>query len=178
MARLELVIMAGAESKEWLNRLESVLTRMEKLNGLLDDKTADTDETEDSVLVDVDDADDEDFAPKKKPAKKGNSFDEDEDETEDAEEDEDAETTENEEDDETEEAEEDDEPAPKKKSSTKAKKLTVDDCNDAARELAKKHGRSAVLDIMKKNFKTKSVTELKPEHFGKFIELMNKAKAK
>ncbi len=50
-----------------------------------------------------------------------------------------------------------------------AKKLTVDDVNDAckakAASIGGKAGREQVLTILKKKFKTTSVTELEPEQF-------------
>ncbi len=97
---------------------------------------------------------DEDFAPKKKTAAKkaAASFDDDGEEEEETEE---------------------EAPAPKSK---KAKKITIDDVNDACKARAAatggKEGRNEVLKILKKNFKTESVSALKPEQFQAVIDAM------
>lgn len=58
----------------------------------------------------------------------------------------------------------------------KAKKLTVDDVNDACKVRAAhtggKEGRTEVLAILKKNFRTTSVSELKPEQYAAVIKAM------
>ncbi len=102
--------------------------------------------------ADDDAEEDEDFGAKKSSTKKASKFEE---ESEDADEEEGF-----------------NKPAAK----TKAKKLTADDVNDAAKALAKsiggKEGREKVLGILKKKFKTTSVTELKPEQYEAAIEAL------
>ena len=128
-------------------------------------------EVEDEEL---EDDEDEDFAPaaKKKAAKKKvASFDE-----------EDEDEAEVEDDEETEEDDEDfTEPAPKAKKKAPAKtarkkKITVDQVNDACKARAQatggKAGRNEVLAILKKKFKTTSVSELKADQFEACIKAM------
>lgn len=121
----------------------------------------------------------EEPAPKAKrgrPAKEtkvaaAESFDEDE-ETE-------VEETETEEESFEEESFEDEEaeeeaPAPKK---AKAKKVTLDDVNDACKAFARangggKEGRDMVLKLLKKNFKTTSISELAVEDYAKALKLL------
>lgn len=75
------------------------------------------------------------------------------------------------------EAEDDDftsSPAAAKKSA-KAKKITIAQVNDACKARAKaggKEGRAQVLSILKKHFKTQSVSEIKPELYAKVIQAM------
>lgn len=61
---------------------------------------------------------------------------------------------------------------PAKGKAAKAKKLTIDDVNDACVAHAKgvgKGGRDAVLAILKKKFNVITVTELKPDQYEKAI---------
>jgi hypothetical protein len=111
---------------------------------------------------------DEDFAPKKKTAGKkaaAAAFDDDADEDTSG-----AIADDEEEDEGFMEA-----PA-KKAPAKKAKKLTVDDVNDACKERAArtggKEGRAEVLALLKKNFKTASVSEVKPEDYEKLVKIM------
>lgn len=155
--KLEMAILAGPEAKEFLATFTTQIDRLEKLVGGLKTAALQDDAPE---AADADDDDEELVTPKKKSAKKSFEDDEDEEvETEDADDDEDAE-----------------EP-PKKKS--KAKKLTSDDCNAAAKTLAKaiggKAGREKVLKIMKKQFSTESVSELEPAQYADFVAAMNEA---
>lgn len=99
------------------------------------------------------DADDEEFAPKKKPAKKvAASFD---DEAE-----EEVEETED---------EEVEEEAPKAK---KAKAPTKDDVNEACKLHAKRHSFDDTKALLMKKFKTSSVSKLKPEQYPAVIAAM------
>lgn len=148
MAKLEVSLLVGEESKRWLSNIEALITKLEKLTGSAV-KAAALD-TEDDEASDVDD--DEDFASKAKTKKtatvKAKSFEDDE-ETE------------------------DEEPAPRKR----AKKLTVDDVNDACKEYARemgggKDGKLEVLKILKKKFKTDTVTELEPDQYAAVIAAM------
>lgn len=64
--------------------------------------------------------------------------------------------------------------APKAKGSNgKAKKLTLDDVNDACKAHAAANGRPATLELLQKKFKTQSVTALKPEQFEACISAMS-----
>lgn len=170
MANLELVITAGAEWKEWLANLEKQIDRLERLQEGAKDEAA--------PAVESDDAEDEDedeapakakSKPKSKPKKVAEAFDDDEEDEAPAEDD-----------GEDEAGEEDEDEAPTAKANkSKSKKLTPDDCNDAAKTLAKaiggKPGRDAVLKLMKKQFRTVSVSELKPEQYADFIAAMTEA---
>jgi len=66
--------------------------------------------------------------------------------------------------------EEEVEEAPKK--ATKSKKLTDKDVNAAALAHAKKYTRPKTLELLKKKFKVASISELKPEMYGKVIEAL------
>lgn len=135
------------------------------LEGLSPKKAASRDNTDvDENDDDAEDTDDEELAPTKKSGgKKAKSFDDDEEETDD---------TESEESDDEDDTE-DEEPAPKKKAK---KKLTVDDVNEACKARAAdtggKEGRAEVLGILKKKFKTQSVSDLKPEQYADVIKAM------
>lgn len=165
--KLEIAVLAGAESKQFLVDLTKQIDRLEAaLKGAPAAKSAPAKNT---APVDADEEvetseDDEDFAPKKaaKGKKAAAAFD-DEEETE------------------AEEAASDDdegfmEAAPAKKAAPKAKKLTVDDINDACKARAAatggKEGRAEVLALLKKHFKTTSVSEVKPEDYAKLIKVM------
>ncbi len=158
--KLEIGVMAGAESKAFLVDLTKQLDRMEKLVGSLKSKAADTDETDDEEENDEidtaalrkaatttdDDEEDEEPAPKKKAAAATD-------------------------DDEDEDSEEDFTAAKK----TKQKKLTEKDVNDACKAYAKhiggKKGRPAVLKILGK-FGTESVTDLDEKHYAAVIKAL------
>lgn len=149
--KLEVSMLVGPESKAWLVSMEGLLARMEKLAGVTGSKAAKATEAEET------EEEEEDFGTKKPKAKKAKGFDEEEEEEEEAE-----------------EEEEEEEEAPKKKAK---KKIDLDDVNDACKkkcieEGGGKEGRAVVLKILKKNFKTESVTDLKPEQYAKAIELM------
>lgn len=65
-------------------------------------------------------------------------------------------------------------PATTKKTG-KAKKVTIAEVNEACKARAKaggKEGRAQVLKILKKHFKTESISEIKPEQYGKVIQAM------
>lgn len=55
---------------------------------------------------------------------------------------------------------------------TKAKKITLDDVNDACKAHAAAKGRPATLGVLQKKFKTQSVTALKPEQYEACISAM------
>lgn len=71
-----------------------------------------------------------------------------------------------------------DEEPPKKAAPAKGtkaaakKKITLDDVNDACKAHAQANGRPATLAILKKKFKTESVTALKPEQYEACISAM------
>ncbi len=152
---LEIKILAGAESKQFLVDFTKQLDRLERMTA--GNKTAVVDETEEeeetapkkkakAPVDETEEEEDEDFGPKKKAAKKSTSFDEEE---------------------------EEEETAPKKK---KAKKLTIDDVNDACKARAAatggKKGRAEVLAILKKKFKTETVSEIDEDRWAECIEAM------
>lgn len=74
--------------------------------------------------------------------------------------------------------EEAEEEAPKKPAAAakgtkaKSKKITLDDVNDACKAHARAKGRDATLGLLKKKFKTESVTALKPEQYESCISAM------
>lgn len=124
---------------------------------------------------DADEGDDEDGD--EKPAKKGKkskdedeSEDEDESDDEDETEDSDEDESEDEDEDESEDEDEDEEDEkPKKKS-----KLTIDDVNDACKKRAARSSVAETLSLLKKNFKVKSVSKLKPEQYAQAIKVLSK----
>lgn len=190
---IESKILVGAESKAFLADLTKLVERMERAAGV---------KTKAGAVVedDSDDLDDDtDFGVDPKPAKKAAAFEEDDipgiDDADLA----DADTDADEDDDfapktkskktaaaSFEEDDSDDvEPEVETKKTTKAKKapkLTTDDLNDACKarvaRLTKK-GQSttealdAIRKVMKKRFGVKSVAQVKPEDFAKFIEVMS-----
>lgn len=176
MARLELVLMAGAQSKEFLDDLTKLVTRLEKAAGKKVSKATEADEDEETD----EEEDDEALATKKKKKSKktAKTSDDDEDEEGEEEDDEEEETEEEEEDESDEEKEdadeeeEDDEEESSTKKKKKSKKLTVDDVNDACMAKAKEEDRKVVLGILKKKFKVTSVTELKPDQYAAVIKAM------
>lgn len=183
--KLELAMLVGPESKQFLASLTKQIDRLEALAAKL--PNGETDEIEEGVN---DDEDDEEVAPKKAAKKKASAPDDDDGDEEDngdvgPDEDDDSDDSEVDEDsaeDDDEDSDEDEEPVKAAKGKAKAKKFTNDDCNDAAKELCKalggKAGRAKVLALMKKHFDTESVSELKPEQYEKFVDVMGKATAK
>lgn len=164
MSKLEVALLVGPESKAFLANLTEQLDRMEQLAAgqkITGPKTI--------AAVDVDEDDDFTPAPKKKAAAKKASagFDQDDEDVEPAPKY--AEETEVEED-------EDFTAPPKKAAKAKAKKITLDDVNDACKARAAatggKKGREEVLGILKKKFKTTSVSELEPEQYAAAIKAM------
>jgi hypothetical protein len=178
--KLDLGILVGAESKQWLADMAKLVERLEAAVRELSMKD------KERKATDEDEEDDDDFSPKATPVKRGTPF---EDEEEDGEEISDEEM------DADEEEDEDDDfktpvntKAPKKAASKpaakktkeqkepKSRKVTSDDCNDAARKLASsiggKAGRQKVFDIMSKKFGVDSVLRLQPEQYPEFIEAM------
>jgi len=181
MAKLELALLVGAESKEFLRDLTNVVERLEKLGTLAKsssktkDNSFEAEHTNGAVIND----DDEDFVkPKKKSSAKKNDFeDEDEDlaegaataddETDQPAEDEEASFDSN--------LEEDEEEVPPKKKKAQ-KKITLEDINDACKARAGrtggKAGREEVLGILKKKFKTSSISDLRPEQYPAVLAAM------
>lgn len=174
--KLEVAMLVGAETKQFLMDLTKIVERMEKASAsttttvrvgdvskTVTKKAAAIEEEEDEIEAAVEAEEDEDFAPKKSKGKKAAAaaFDDDEPVEE-------PEATEEEEEDFT-------TPAPKK-AAAKAKKLTIDDANDACKARAArtggKEGRAEVLALLKKNFKTQSVTDVKPEDYEKLVKIM------
>jgi hypothetical protein len=69
----------------------------------------------------------------------------------------------------------DDAAAKKAAAAPKLKKVTIAEVNDACKARAKaggKKGREQVLAILKKHFKTESVSEIKPELYGEVLQAM------
>lgn len=166
--KLEVAMLVGAESKQFLMDLTKIVERMEKATGKAAPMSTKTKAASAPAIEDEEEMeaateeDDEDFKPKKSAGKKAAAaaFEDDDEPVEEpeAEEDEDFTT-----------------PAPKK-AAAKTKKLTIDDANDACKTRAArtggKEGRAEVLAILKKNFKTQSVTDVKPEDYEKLVKLM------
>lgn len=185
MAKLEISLLAGHESKEFLAKLTAQLDRLEALSDKLPAGDADEDEETEE------DEDDEEEAPKLKSKKKAKTFDDDEEaeeeaDVDDADDEEEDEEVEDADEESEEEDDEDEDEKPKKGHKAKAKpvakkgkvkKVTIDDCNDAAKALCLawggKAGRPKVLKFMKKNFKVESVQDLDAKQYAKFVEVFN-----
>lgn len=148
--KLELSMLAGAETKQFLVDLTKQIDRLEALANaaLSSERESGSTEPEERDT-------NEDFEPKKSKAKPVPAPDLSSDGDDD-------------------DGEPDFKAPPAKKE--KVKKVTVDDVNDAckARAMVKggKLGRSEVLTILKKKFKTESVSELKPEQYAECIGAM------
>lgn len=183
--KLDLGIMAGAESKAWLagftqqnDRLEKLIAKLEKASGKAPLKVK-PEEDEEADETETSDDDDEDFAAKPvKTAKKKAAFDDDDDEAEKESEDEDDANADDESEAGADDEGEEEPPVPPTKTKAKpakTKKLSVDDVNDACKARARaggKNGRLEVLAILKKKFKTESVSELEPEQWQACIDAM------
>ncbi len=159
--KMEIGIMAGAESKAFLVDFKKQLDRLEALTGRLSGgKAAAAAATEEEEEEQEEEESEEDFGAKTKAAAKktAKSFDDDDAGEEESEEEEESFTK---------------APAAKAK---KAKAYTLDDANDACKARAAvtggKKGRAEVLALLNKHFKTESVSELKPEQYAKVITVM------
>lgn len=193
--KLELCLLVGAESKQWLANLTAQLDRMEKLQGAPvaatgdDEKAVKTKPKQKAKAAPVieseesfDDFADDDLADE--PANASSISDDDDFESEDIGADDDMPS-----DDFADDFEEEaPAPAPKKsaKASTSApkpKKISVEDCSDAAAARAKvetkkykgdgKKGREAVKALMKKHFNVTSVQDLTEKQYAPFIKMMS-----
>lgn len=199
--RLDLGIMAGAESKAWLADLTKLVERMEKAVGLAP-KGSTAPVTAKADDEDSEDADDDFVAKKTKGKKAAASFDDDEDDADESESEDDTDEDEDEapakktkgkkaaafeddeddadadeSEDESEDEDEDEKPVKK----TKSKKVTLDDVNDACKAHVQakiKSGqpgpeaRKSALKVLKKKFGVASATDLKPEQFAAAIKAM------
>lgn len=149
--KLEIGVIAGAESKQFLVDLTKQIDRLEKLSGgkSLNEKalaSAQADDEDEADAPEAADAEDEDDGFQAKPAKKKTALDEEEEDEAPA-------------------------PAPKKK----AKKITLDDVNDACKARAKaggKKGRAEVLAILKKKFKTETISDISDDKYQAVIDAM------
>ncbi len=161
---LEIKILAGAESKQFLVNLEKLVKRMEAVDT---SATTEAEETETEAETEAEETE--------------TSFDGAEEEAEETE----AEETESESFDAPAEEEEEEE-APKKSAKAtkapKAKKVTTDDVNDAAkaavtriigkRGVTGKDARGVVLACLKKNFKTETISKLDDEQLAKAVTVL------
>lgn len=176
---LAIKFLAGKESKEFLVELTGLVERLEKVMAVGGSVTnnvtniggtkkkaakAEPEEEEEeleSEAAEETEEEEEDFAPKKKSAKKAKAA-----AFEEEEESEEAEETE----------EEEDFTAPAKKTKgLKAKKITLDEVNDACKAKALSFGNGGVAKVralLKKTFKSESVTALKPEQYAECVALM------
>lgn len=183
--KLELGIMAGAESKAFLVDLTKIVERFEKVARTLRSEEeikaagglGEDEEVEDEEL---------EVQPKKRgPKKKAKAVEEDEENEEDDLSSDDAPDSDKSEEkekpakrkaksfDDMDEDESEEEEAPKK--SAKSKKITIDDVNDACMERATRTKRAEVLAILKK-FGVKSVTDLDEEDYSDVIKAMQSKK--
>ncbi len=189
--KLELGIMAGPESKAFLSDLTKQIDRLEKLvcsglktisgNTVIENREMMSEAAcNDQMSADKDEDDDFQEAAPAKP-KRGRprkvaaapapaAFD-DEDVDNDS-----SLASEIESEAEDEDSDDDDDfDSVKAAPPAKAKKITIDDVNDACKKKAASLGAGGVPKvraILKKNFKTESVRELKPEQYGACIQAM------
>lgn len=174
---MECKILAGAESKAWLAEFAKHVDRLEKMAGNFQASKASPATEAEETTEESEETEEEDFtsAPKKAGRPKGPknkakaSFDEDDDTEEETET-----ATEEEAEEESEEEEADPiDMAEMKKG--KAKKITVDMVNDACKKLAAskgKAGRAHVLALLKKHFKTESVSEIDEADYAKALKVL------
>lgn len=167
MPKLELAILVGKESKEWLARLEAAAAKIEKASGKKPSKTVDD---EDETTNDDGDEDEKPVKNKKKKPVDDEDDDvevdlsDDEDSTDD---DGDGDSSDDDEDgsedDEGETEDEDEKPAKKKPSGP-----TLKEVGDAFKRYAGKKSRADALSIIKK-FKLKNINDARPADFGKIL---------
>jgi hypothetical protein len=167
MAKLELSILAGEESKKFLMGLEEVVDRLERVARVL----RSPEENEEAGVTSSDEDDEEEKPAKKKAAtkKKADSFEDGDEEDAQDSEDEEAEK----EDDEAEEDEDDaeeEEPATKKKK--KADKITSDDLNDAAKARAARTSVAETKAFIKKKLGVKSISEIEEEDYEMALKVL------
>lgn len=167
MAKLEVALLVGSESKQWLAEATRIVEKMEALLQKVEDATEDVKKESDDV--------DEDFpsdSPKKFPKAKVVPL-KAKDVTFDDEWKDDEETSAKDPSDGPEEDEDFIAPPPKK---DKVKALTSEDVNEACKARAArtggKAGREEVLTILKKKFKTQSISDLKEDSYAAVIAAM------
>lgn len=167
MSKLELAIIAGAESKDFLASLSATVDKLEKLvNAASKLKVNVKTKANDDDEEDEDEAEEQETKPAKGRAVRAKSDADDEDSEDDEDDDSDDEA-------ETDDADEDEEEKPTKAAKGKKKKgPTLDDVNDACRAAAKRTSRKEVLRILKKSFKVKSVTDLEEDQYQDVIDEM------
>ena len=153
--KLEVAMLVGSESKQFLVDLTKLIERMEAAAGGKKKKVEATDD--DDEPVDDSGDDDEEKAPKKKAGKKAAAADEDDD---------------SDTDEETESATDDADDEEEKPAKKKAKKVTLDDVNDACKARAAGGKRKEVLKILKKNFGVETVSDLESDQYGAVIKAM------
>lgn len=149
MAKLEVALLIGAESKAWLADVTALVERLEKATAGKTTKLKGM-----TTEEEFEESKDDEFS-EEKTVVRANGFDDEEESSDDDEEDFTKSAT----------------------KSKKAKKLTLDDVNAACKERAAsegggKAGREVVLGILKKKFKTTSITDLKPDSYALVISTM------
>ena len=153
MPSLEVQFLVGAESKKWLSDFTELVERLEK--AAPKGAKGKTDAVAKSFN---DDEDEEQTVTHRRTEESFDSDDEGNKQEASADEDEDTDFT------------------AKPETKKKAKKLTVDDVNDACKARAAvtggKEGRKEVLGILKKKFKVESVSDLKEDAYAACIAAM------
>lgn len=180
MSRLELAILAGADSKAFLAGFTAQVDRLEKITKKLNVVKAKADDDEEEQ-DDADEETEETETPKKKgKGKKAKDQDEEDDDTDDEaeESDSDEESGDEESDsdsdsnDEADEETEDDEEPPKKSAKGKGAKITKEMIKDACRAYMAETSRAEVERILQKKFGTKKVGELDPDDYPKVMKVL------
>lgn len=160
--KLEISMLAGDETKQFLVSLTQQIDRLEKL---MPKTQVTVSGPAPSALEELPETDDDFGGKPEKAPKKGASFDDEESEEKET----------------PSEEEEDDFGAPKAKAGRPKKKFTVDDANDACRgkleALTKKgnspkEAREKVKGALKKHFGTESVSELTEAQWADCVKLM------
>lgn len=144
--KLELALLAGAESKQFLVDFTKQIDRLEKLAGKGTVTMTARSATAAPVETEYTDTDD-DFDNAAKPEVETAATDDDDDD--------DFGTT-----------------PVKAAPKAKAKKVTIDDVNNACKARAKGGRREEVLKLLKKNFKTESIAQIPEKSWARAIELM------
>jgi hypothetical protein len=185
MAKLELAILVGAESKAWLEKAEQLVTRLEELTkGKKNGKRNENSDAEEESTESEDDFEEETASKKsskgKKKVQKAEDFDDEDGDDNDSDSSDDEEGSD---DDDSDASEEDSDSEPVKKKG-KGKKVTHEDAQTACKERVKreiedngldaKSARAVVSGILKKKFKVSSVSDLDEDQYAEVVKVMKK----
>lgn len=180
--KLDLVIMAGAETKKFLGELSSIVERMEQAAFKVKPKAASQANEEESEEEEGESETEAFTSRARKGKKQAASFDDDtaNEEAEETEDDDFAASTKSKKAkkqtkgfDDDDAAIDEEEEAPKTAKKAKAPKLTIKDVNAACLAASRRTSRKKVLAFLEKTYDVKTSTELDPEQYAEVIEAVN-----